>query len=56
MIMNGECGQFQPMLLECLLDIEDELLDISLASDEMMGMPKTWQTQKLFRNWDNMMI
>lgn len=47
MIMNGECGQFQPMLLECLLDIEDELLDISLASDEMMGMPKTWQTQKV---------
>ena len=47
MIMNGECGQFQPMLLECLLDIEDELLDISLASDEMKGMPKTWQTQKV---------
>ena len=47
MIMNGECGQFQPMLLECLLDIEDELLDISLTSDEMMGMPKTWQTQKV---------
>ncbi len=23
--MNGECGEFNPILLECLLDIQDIL-------------------------------
>lgn len=27
MILNGECGTFQPLLLECLEDIQDELLE-----------------------------
>lgn len=25
MILNGECGVFNPLLLECLLDIEDKI-------------------------------
>lgn len=25
MILNGECGAFNPLLLECLTDIEDVL-------------------------------
>lgn len=25
MIINGECGQFNPLLIECLLDIQDEI-------------------------------
>ena len=25
MILNGECGQFNPLLLECLLEIQDVL-------------------------------
>ena len=27
MILNGECGTFQPLLLECLEDIQDEILE-----------------------------
>lgn len=26
MILNGECGKFNPLLLECLLDIKDLLV------------------------------
>ena len=25
MILNGECGAFDPLLLECLTDIKDEI-------------------------------
>ena len=25
MILNGECGAFNPMLLECFVEIEDDL-------------------------------
>ena len=25
MILNGECGNFNPLLLECMLDIQDEI-------------------------------
>lgn len=25
MILNGECGRFNPLLLDCLLDIKDSL-------------------------------
>ena len=28
MIMNGECGEFNPLLLECLTDIEPQLREI----------------------------
>ena len=26
MILNGECGTFNPVLVECLKDIQDELV------------------------------
>lgn len=38
MILNGECGTFDPFLLECLQDIQDEIhhqLKITSASDYM---------------------
>jgi len=25
MILNGECGAFNPILIECLVDIQDQL-------------------------------
>lgn len=28
MIINGECGVFNPLLIECLVDIQDELADV----------------------------
>ena len=27
MILNGECGAFQPLLLECLEEIQDKILE-----------------------------
>lgn len=27
MILNGECGAFQPILRECLEDIQDDILE-----------------------------
>lgn len=33
MIMNGECGQFNPLLLQCLLDIKDDIKDKLNTSD-----------------------
>lgn len=33
MILNGECGVFNPLLLECLMDVEDRIKgDINLAN------------------------
>ena len=35
MILNGECGNFNPLILECMLDIQDEIRQkISVASTE----------------------
>ena len=34
MILNGECGTFNPLLLECLLDVAPELKQRLLSSDE----------------------
>lgn len=34
MIVNGECGTFNPLLLECLLDVAPELKKRLLSSDE----------------------
>ena len=35
MILNGECGNFNPLILECMLDIQDEIRrKISVASTE----------------------
>ena len=33
MILNGECGVFNPLLLECLLDIEDKIRIRILGGD-----------------------
>ena len=35
MILNGECGNFNPLILECMLDIQDEIRrKISVTSTE----------------------
>ena len=35
MILNGECGNFNPLILECMLDIQDEIRQkIRVASTE----------------------
>ena len=36
MILNGECGVFNPLLLECLLDIEDKIRIRILGGDASM--------------------
>ena len=33
MILNGECGQFNPLLLECLTDVSDKILE-ELGKDD----------------------
>ena len=33
MILNGECGVFNPLLLECMLDIEDKIKIRILSGD-----------------------
>ena len=37
MILNGECGVFNPLLLECLLDIEDKIRIRILGGDVLNG-------------------
>lgn len=27
MILNGECGAFNPLLLDCLVDVQDRIAD-----------------------------
>ena len=34
MIFNGECGKFNPLLLECLLDIKDALIKNALIKND----------------------
>lgn len=34
MILNGECGTFNPVLLECLLDIQRQLKQMQIAESE----------------------
>ncbi len=38
MILNGECGQFNPLLLECLLDVQDKIS----AVEEIESPPPHW--------------
>lgn len=40
MILNGECGTFNPLLLECLVDVEDRI-QIELNSSES-APPNYW--------------
>lgn len=34
MIMNGECGQFNPLLLQCLMDIKDDIKETNLSLED----------------------
>ncbi len=34
MILNGECGAFQPILLECLQDIQDDILERFITNNK----------------------
>lgn len=52
MIMSGECGQFNPLLLDCLLDIEDELIDISSSTVGKLENLGTLETQKIVQELD----
>lgn len=36
MILNGECGTFNPILLDCLLDIAEDLQNMSLDSKDSL--------------------
>ena len=36
MILNGECGAFNPLLLTCLKDIEDEIQEMVYDTDVVM--------------------
>lgn len=37
MILTGECGAFQPLLLECLCDIQEEVRQVTQAKSEKEG-------------------
>lgn len=52
MIMGGECGQFNPLLLDCLVDIEDELMEISSSSVGKLETQGTLETQKIIQELD----
>jgi diguanylate cyclase (GGDEF) domain len=40
MILNGECGAFNPLLLECLKDVEDEMKNIRQGNALHHGIDK----------------
>ena len=45
MILNGECGAFNPLLLECLVEIQDRIKTELDGS----GSVKRKRIKKLFR-------
>ena len=48
MILNGECGTFNPILLECLLDIQDRIKDkVKGSTQEGNPFQKEEKTAKL---------
>lgn len=46
MILNGECGTFSPLLLECLTDIQSEIVE-SLQMNSTMQIQEKNQLQRL---------
>lgn len=41
MILDGECGLFNPLLLDCLLDIKDQLKEeLQKSSTSLDILPK----------------
>ena len=48
MILNGECGAFSPLMLECLLDIKDAIgVELNTISEEKQP---SIQIEKLKKN------
>ena len=48
MILNGECGTFSPLMLECLLDIKDAICEeLNTISEEKQT---SIQIEKLKKN------
>lgn len=43
MILNGECGAFNPVLLECLVEIQDRIGEkLRTATEHVTGKEKKW--------------
>lgn len=44
MILNGECGAFNPLLLQCLMDIKDKIKwELASGRRRIMRGGKTWR-------------
>ena len=39
MILDGKCGQFNPLLLECLLDVQDKIADALAKPADVVAFP-----------------
>ena len=56
MILNGECGQFNPILLECLVDIQGRIKqEMSYGLDEREQKQRNMSMQApkmLGNNWE----
>ena len=53
MILNGECGTFNPLLLECLVDIKDRLKEeMTTVSEERMGIPDNRRANAEFEGYE----
>lgn len=52
MILSGECGAFNPLLLECLVDASDEIREADFGSmeEELNSHIKAQVTDEIFRN------
>ncbi len=52
MILSGECGAFNPLLLECLVDASDEIREADFGSmeEELNSHIKAQITDEIFRN------
>ena len=47
MILNGECGAFNPLLLECLLEIQDKIKEVVTVNE------RTWKEHIETETWDH---
>lgn len=53
MILNGECGTFNPLLLECLVDIQDRLKEeMTTIGDERMKIPDNRRANAEFEGYE----
>ena len=51
MILNGECGSFNPLLIQCLLEIED-VLETELKTNSLGGMTSQ-EIERITKNMFN---